>query len=106
MDILILFDDTNADHASTATKAEAFNLTLDSFGVNVTTGPRGRLTIGTAFGAVLEPSPVTLTGSSGPYAILSGTIKATLEGSKVHPAKSVVVSPMLAMGKSFAVNKS
>lgn len=85
--------------------AEAFDLTLDSFGVNVTEGSRGRLTIGTAFGAVLEPSPVTPTGLSGPYAILSGTIKATLEGSEVHPSKSVVVSPMLAMGTLLIINK-
>lgn len=84
--------------------AAAFDLTLDAFGVQEATGSSGALSIKTAFGSFLEPSPVTPTRSSGPYAILSGTIKAVLEGSKVHPSNDVVVAPLLALGK-FLINK-
>lgn len=80
--------------------AADFDLTFDAFGVEVSTGSSGHLSIGTAFNTALEPSPKTPTDSSSPYEIFSGTVKAVLEGSKVHPSKDVVVSPMLVLGKS------
>ncbi len=80
--------------------AVQFNLELDAFGVNVTagSGEGGRISLRTAFGSILEPSPVTPTGLSEPFAILSGTIKAVVGNSGVHPSKGVVVSPSLALG--------
>lgn len=83
--------------------AAKFNLTLDAFGVNVTAGSMGRLAIKNAFQSALEPSPVTPTGSSEPFSILSGTIKAILENSDVHPSDGVVVAPMLGLGEDRIV---
>ena len=80
--------------------AVQFNLELDAFGVNVTagSGEGGRLSLRTAFGSVLDPSPVTPTGLSDPFAILSGTIKAVVGNSDIHSSKGVVVTPSLALG--------
>ena len=78
--------------------AQRFNLTLDAFGKNVTTGSGGRLALSDAFGTALEPAPVTPTGHSPPYALLAGTIVGALHRKYGHDGPKVVVQPALALG--------
>lgn len=80
--------------------AVKFNLTLDAFGVVTTTGSGlgGLLNVSTAFTAELKPSPITPSGSSEPFTILSGTIQAVLKNSEVHPSSAAVVTPTLSLG--------
>lgn len=88
--------------------AAAHNLTLDAFGARVDVGglgaAAGHVVLKTAFDAALEPSPVAPTAldAGTPYAVLSGTIKATLESaSATHDAPGVIVVPALALGVCY-----
>ncbi|TFK51770.1 carboxypeptidase S [Heliocybe sulcata] len=84
--------------------AEKYNLTVNSFGRNITgseTGASaGELILSDAFGNQLEVSPVSPFFESAPAEILSGTIKATIESSKGYNASSVVVTPSFAIGNT------
>lgn len=79
--------------------ARRLDVTLEAFGVNVTTGDRGRMSLSVAFEAALEPAPITPTTGSPPYAILAGTILAALEGSSYNNS-TVVVQPTLGVGNT------
>lgn len=79
--------------------AERYNLTLDAFDKNVTTGGDGRLALSDAFGTALDPSPVTPTGHSPPYALLAGTIVGAVHKKFGPGGPKVVVQPALALGE-------
>ncbi|EKM49934.1 uncharacterized protein PHACADRAFT_130350 [Phanerochaete carnosa HHB-10118-sp] len=80
--------------------AERYNLTLDAFGKNMTTGGSGRLALSDAFGTALEPSPVTPTGHSPPYVLLAGTIVEAMRKKFGAGGPKVVVQPTLALGNT------
>jgi len=67
--------------AITLPVAEKFNMTLEAFGETVgSVGPSwGTIRIGDAFNNPVVPAPVTPTAGSGPYELLSGTIRSTLQ---------------------------
>ncbi|KAF8845156.1 carboxypeptidase S [Paxillus ammoniavirescens] len=73
-----------------------YDLTLNAFGRVVHTGQGGVVTLSDAYGSALEPSPVTPAGF-GPYSILGGTIKATMESSDFYNVTSIVVAPSLSL---------
>ena len=79
--------------------AERFNLSLLAFGKNVTSGGGGQLALSDAFGTALNPSPLTPTGHSPPFALLAGTIVSAFERSQAYKNKSVVVQPSYALGE-------
>ncbi|THU99095.1 carboxypeptidase S [Dendrothele bispora CBS 962.96] len=86
--------------------AAEYGLALSAFGENVS-GPmhiqhqnQSRIILSEAFQSALEPSPVTPAVLDGPYGVLSGTIKATLESSQRYEAERVVVAPSLALGNT------
>ncbi|KAF8920567.1 hypothetical protein CPB85DRAFT_1548472 [Mucidula mucida] len=62
---------------------QEFNLTISAFGDHLTL-----------------PSPVSPIHLKGPYGVLSGTIKATLQSSSRYKASGVVVSPSLGLGNT------
>ena len=78
--------------------AERYGLSLDSFGKLVRTGSGGRLSLSDAFDTALEPSPVTPTKNSTPYALLAGTIVAAIQ--RVHNGSNIVVQPTYALGNT------
>ncbi|KAF5331478.1 hypothetical protein D9758_015499 [Tetrapyrgos nigripes] len=91
--------------------AAEYNLALNAFGqeTRVPTLSNQRQTgnqnqsqiiLSEAFYSALEPSPVTPIALDGPYGVLSGSIKATLESSKRYEASRVVVAPSLALGNT------
>ncbi|KAJ3558574.1 hypothetical protein NM688_g840 [Phlebia brevispora] len=82
--------------------ASANDLTLDSFGANVTagSGKGGHMALSDAWATSIEPAPKTPTDSAYPYQILSGTIKSALNSSKVYGNRTVIVSPSLAVGNT------
>ncbi|KAH7890740.1 hypothetical protein F5I97DRAFT_1933907 [Phlebopus sp. FC_14] len=73
-----------------------YDLTLNAFGRVVSEGRAGVVTLSDAFDSSLEPSPVTPFGY-GPYSILGGSIKATLQSSEHYNTTSVVVTPSLSL---------
>ena len=86
--------------------ALAFNLTLDAFGRNVTAGDGsgGHLALSNAWERHLEPSPKSPTDLQGPWGVLVGTIKASLQ--QRYGDRPVVVSPSLEQGAFDAVKYS
>lgn len=106
------------DHSSPAELMDRFidvtlpvaakhNMTLEAFGKTVgSQGPSwGTIRLYDAFNSSLVPAPVTPTMGSGPYALLSGTIRSTLQ---THLRtddlpKSAVVSPGLSTGEFFYI---
>ncbi|KAH9935922.1 carboxypeptidase S [Epithele typhae] len=88
--------------ATLAAVAEAFDLTLDAFGTNVSagTGRGGHVALSDAWGTALEPSPVTPMGKGAPYEVFAGTVKATIESSDRYEGSSVVVAPLLTIGNT------
>ncbi|KAF8552390.1 hypothetical protein OG21DRAFT_1498426, partial [Imleria badia] len=74
--------------------ARKYDLTLTAFRRVVHTGQVGQVSMSEECDSAPHPSPVTPTGN-GPYSILAGTIKATMESSKFHNATQVVVAPSL-----------
>ncbi|KIJ65710.1 hypothetical protein HYDPIDRAFT_110859 [Hydnomerulius pinastri MD-312] len=83
--------------------ATKYDLTLNAFGRVVRTGDAGEVTLSDAYGTALEPSPVTPAGY-GPYSILGGSIKATLESSSFYNVTGVVVAPSLSLGNTDTMN--
>ncbi|KAL0570997.1 hypothetical protein V5O48_010965 [Marasmius crinis-equi] len=80
--------------------AKEYNLSLSAFGVNASEGFAGRVVLSDAFYSALEPSPVTPVTNSGPYDLLSGTIKSTLQTSSRYTADDVVIVPSLGLGNT------
>lgn len=76
--------------------ATSHKLTLRVFGRVIITGDIGEITVSTAFGTPLEPSPRSPVGY-GPYSIVGGTIKATVATSKLYSGTSVILGPSLLM---------
>lgn len=105
-----------ADHSSLAELMARFtditlpvaathNMTLEAFGKTVGSQKPswGTIRLSDAFNNSLVPAPVTPTTGSGPYELLSGTIRATLQ---THLRtddlpRSAVVSPGVMTGKSI-----
>ncbi|KAK7466413.1 hypothetical protein VKT23_005135 [Stygiomarasmius scandens] len=97
------------DHITSviAPVAIEYNLALNAFGEDIPIFTEGqnlqnksRIILSEAFYSALEPSPVTPVALNGPYGVLSGTIKATLESSMRYEANRVVVAPSLALGNT------
>ncbi|KAK0188759.1 hypothetical protein F5146DRAFT_933624 [Armillaria mellea] len=80
--------------------AAEYNLSVDAFGKTLDFGgvEGGRMVLSDAFGSALQPSPVSPLDLKGPYGMLSGTIKATLQSSDRYEASGVVVMPSLGLG--------
>lgn len=85
--------------------AVKYDLTLNAFGRVVHAGQAGQVSISEEYDSALEPSPVTPTGY-GPYSILAGTIKATVESSNFYNVSQVVVSPSLSLGSHLPCSSS
>lgn len=85
--------------------ARKYDLTLNAFGRVVHTGQVGEVFISDEYDSALDPSPVTPIGH-GPYSILAGTIKATMESSNFYNVTQVVVSPSLSLGLHLACSSS
>ncbi len=79
---------------------QEFNLTISAFGDQLDFGDEGAIVLEDAFYSALEPSPVSPIHLKGPYGVLSGTIKATLQSSSRYKASGVVVSPSLDLGNT------
>ena len=80
--------------------AHSFSLSVRAFGLPLSLVAEhavGEVVLSDAWSTALEPSPITPTGESGPWRLLSGTIKATAE-SRVQGSGAAVI-PNLAMGK-------
>lgn len=62
----------------------------------------GQLVLSDAYGTALEPAPITPTTGSGPWELLSGTIRNTLSTSsrKLYEEKQFVVAPSISLGTS------
>lgn len=102
------------DHSSTTALMNRFtniallvaakhNMTLEAFGETVgLEGPSwGTIRLYDAFGGALEPAPVTPTTGSGPYELLSGTIRSALQTHLRTDGlpRTTVVSPGLTTGE-------
>lgn len=88
------------DHITSvlAPVVDSFNLSLTAFDDSVgipKSESAGEVILSDAWGNKLEPSPITPTGESGPWTLLAGTIKATVEatggGQGAKGGKAVVV---------------
>ncbi|KIY67309.1 carboxypeptidase S [Cylindrobasidium torrendii FP15055 ss-10] len=80
--------------------AKEFNLSVNAFGTKFEFGTEGHVVLEDAFYSALEPSPVSPIDPSGPYGVLSGTIKSTLESSARYKASEVIVIPSLGLGNT------
>lgn len=72
------------DHITSvlAPVVDSFNLSLTAFDKSAgipKSESAGEVILSDAWGNKLEPSPITPTGESGPWKLLAGTIKATVE---------------------------
>lgn len=105
-----------ADHSSLAELVDRFiditlpvatkhNMTLEAFGKTVgSQGPSwGTIRLLDSFNKPQRPAPVTPTTDSGPYELLSGTIRATVQTHlrTDNFPRSAVVSPGVLLGKLF-----
>ncbi|KAJ7115872.1 hypothetical protein C8R44DRAFT_216220 [Mycena epipterygia] len=81
--------------------AAEFNMSLHAFGRSPAQDAvqKNLITLTDAFGTALEPSPVTPV-NGGPYELLAGTIKATLETSERYNSTGVIISPSLGLGNT------
>jgi hypothetical protein len=91
--------------------AKEFNLTYTAFGseISIEGGPAaGTLTLTDAYGATLEPAPVTPTDEdSAPWQLLSGTIKATYNSHRgLDGAGNIIVSPGIMSGNTGGCTRS
>ncbi|KAI0675970.1 carboxypeptidase S [Trametes maxima] len=85
--------------------AERFGLDLEAFGeaIKFEEGREsaGLLKISDAFGTALEPAPITPTGHSGPFQLLSGTIIGVLGSShREGYDKKVFIAPGMSTGNT------
>lgn len=75
------------------------NMSLVAFGQAMhESNSGGRVYLLEAFDTTLEPSPVTPIADSGPFRVLSGTIKDTLLTAERYNSTGVVVGPSLGLG--------
>lgn len=87
----------------------SFNLSLTAFDDSVgipKSESAGEVILSDAWGNQLEPSPITPTGESGPWKLLAGTIKATVEATGGGDGKKggkAVVIPGLTIGNTGAL---
>ncbi|KAI0058987.1 carboxypeptidase S [Artomyces pyxidatus] len=82
--------------------AHKFNLTYTAFGSSISTQEApayGTLTLADAWGAALEPAPITPTDAV-PYRILSGTIKATYNAQRGLEGDNIIISPGIMSGNT------
>lgn len=85
--------------------AAQHNLSVDAFGdlggADAKTA-YGQLVLSDAYETALEPAPITPTTGSGPYELLSGTIRNTLGTSTrgVYAGKKAVVAPSISLGNT------
>ncbi|KAG7444330.1 carboxypeptidase S [Guyanagaster necrorhizus] len=86
--------------------AAEYNLSIDAFGKALDMGgvKGGKVVLSDAFGSALQPSPVSPLDLKGPYGMLSGTIKATLQSSDRYEASGVVIMPSLGLDTQFYWN--
>ena len=92
------------DTALLQSLAKEFNLTYTAFGSHITeegAPAYGTLTLSDAWGAALEPAPVSPIDAP-EYALLSGTIKATYNAHRGLSAQSdkVIVAPGIMTGNT------
>ena len=82
--------------------AERYNLSLDAFGEMKGDAKKayGQLVLSDAYETGLEPAPITPTTGSGPWELLSGTIRNTIATSsrKAYQGKDAVVTPSISLG--------
>ncbi|KAA1468962.1 carboxypeptidase S [Dentipellis sp. KUC8613] len=84
-----------------------YNLTLDAFGKTLDVADAaGHVRLSDAYGTALNPAPVSPTGESGPWKLLSGTILSTLDSSlrTELKGKDAVVAPGISLGELFFVD--
>ncbi|TFK51753.1 carboxypeptidase S [Heliocybe sulcata] len=82
--------------------AAKFNLSYTAFGETLTSEPAyGTLTLSDAWGAALEPAPISPTDAdAAAYKILSGTIKATYNAHRSLKDDGIVVAPGIMTGNT------
>jgi Gly-Xaa carboxypeptidase len=87
--------------------AHEFNLTYSAFGSAVSpqagklVPSKGTLTLSDAWGTGLEPAPVTPTGKSPAFVLLSGTIKATYNAHRgLEGDKTIGIAPSIMSGNT------
>ncbi|OBZ74012.1 Carboxypeptidase S [Grifola frondosa] len=84
--------------------ASDFNLSYTAFGTSVSTQDApayGTLTLSDAWGAALEPAPITPIGADAvPYQLLSGTIKAAYNAHRSLLGDNIVVAPGIMSGNT------
>lgn len=82
--------------------ASQFNLSYTAFGSSITNEDQpasGALTLTDAWGTALEPAPLSPIDAA-PYALLSGTIKATYSAHRPTENGKIVVSPGIMTGNT------
>ena len=107
-----------ADHSSVGELVDRFtritlpvavkhNMTLEAFGRTMGSqgASWGTIRLSAAFDKSRGPAPVTPTAGSGPYELLSGTIRATFQTHlrTDYLPKSAIVSPAVMTGKCFCI---
>jgi Gly-Xaa carboxypeptidase len=103
-----------ADTRRLSKLAHKFNLSVTAFGDEITPSGApafGKLTIEDAWGASLEPAPITPTGADAvPYRILSGTIRATYDSHREVAGKKnekdIIISPGIMSGNTGMCSSS
>ncbi|KAJ8521566.1 hypothetical protein ONZ45_g1729 [Pleurotus djamor] len=83
--------------------AKKFNLTYTAFGENIiqADNSKGSLSLSDAWGTALEPAPKTPTDrNAAPFALLSGTIKATYNAHRSITGDNIVVGPGIMSGNT------
>lgn len=89
--------------------AEQYNLSVNAFGTNLSdsTPSRGVLAVSDAFDDPgLQPAPVTPTAHSGPWDLLSGTIRYVMNTAHRNDTeyKDAHVAPGMTLGRFQVVN--
>jgi hypothetical protein len=89
--------------------AKEYNLSFTAFGSAISPQDEptaGTLTLSVAWGHTLEPAPVTPADKdSGPWQLLSGTIKATYNAQRsLEGADNIIVSPGIMPGNTGGFN--
>ena len=95
--------------ATLAPVASQYNLSVDAFGElpedGDATSAYGRLVLSDAYNTALEPAPITPTTGSGPWQLLSGTIRSSLGTSQraLYQDKKPFVSPSISLGTRYVL---
>ncbi|VDB87986.1 unnamed protein product [Peniophora sp. CBMAI 1063] len=89
-----------ADTQRLAKLAKHFNLTFNAFGQALAEGGAGTLTLADAWGASLEPAPLTPTGvDAKPFQLISGTIRAA-HAATTGEENGIVIAPSIMSGNT------